>query len=113
MALPCNEARGERSVAVNGVDLVVVADYERIAFLSAELGCKSWRDLVERVSEAEPATMYAVLAHCVIRGDAAAARKALKPRGAFALAGAMTGALAHTLDEEKPAKNAGGAGEIN
>jgi K+-transporting ATPase A subunit len=110
MALPANEARGEIAVTVDGVDLVVAAEMERLAMLSSQIGCQSWTDMVSRISGAELSAIYAVLEICVVRGNVKAARKALTPRGAFALGGALTVAMTHWFDKDGEGKNAPSAG---
>lgn len=105
-----NEARGEVPVTVDGVDLVVAAEMEGLAQLSGRLNCLSLAELQQRVFAAELRAMYAVLECCVVRGDAAAARKAMRIKGALALAGAMQKAFLHHVDEAKSAGNGEGAG---
>ena len=110
MALSVNEARGEVAVTVNGVELVVVAEFEKLSFLSSELKCQSWADLGKRISGYELSAMSGVLETCVVRGDVKAAREAITLKGAVALGGAMTIALVHWLEDEDAEKNAPGAG---
>ncbi len=95
--LPCNAARGEVLVVVDGVPIVLAAETQKLAFLSSELGCTSWKNLIERVSGAELSAMYMVLNLCVVRGDIEAATRAMSLRGAFAVAGAMTKAMVFHL----------------
>lgn len=95
MPLPANEARGEVAVTVDGVDLVVAAEMEKLAHLSSALGCKTLPDLYQRLAGSELSAMFGVLDTCVVKGDAKAARKAMKLQGAMKLGAAITEALAH------------------
>ena len=93
--LPVNEGRGEVAVTVDGVELVVAAEMERLAHLSARLQCATLHDLYQRLAGAEPAAMYACLDLFVLRGDAGAAKAALSLDGLVTLSRAMVKALAH------------------
>ncbi len=106
---PANEARGEVAVTIGGVDLVVAAEMERLAQLSAVLDCQSLADLQRRVFQAEPRAMFGVLATCVVRGDSEAARSKLKIPGCLDLSKAMQKAVLHHLGDA-PKGNASGAG---
>lgn len=93
--LPVNGARGEVALRIGNVDLVIAAEMGRLAAVSTALDCKSLNDLFTRLSEVEVAAVNVALPLLTVRGDAAAAAKALKLRDFKACAAAFNAALAH------------------
>jgi hypothetical protein len=69
MALKHNREKGEVPLTVGGVDLVLVATFERLGMLEAALGVNSQQGMFERVMGAGPSACRAVLETLTVRGD--------------------------------------------
>ena len=100
MALEVNGARGEVALKIGDVDLVIAATMAGLAAVSTHLECKSLSDLFIRLSGVEPAATMAAVTFLTVRGDHAAAIKALKLQHFKACADAFGKALAHHFDGE-------------
>lgn len=105
MALAANGARGEVSLRVGTVDLVIAAEIGRLAAVSTALDCKSFGDLYQRLLGVEVAATIAGVQHLAVRGDGARAAAELSLADFPACAKAFAAALSHHL------KDAGGKAE--
>lgn len=121
MALKVNAARGEVLADAGGVEIVLCAEMERLAALSARLNCQSLQELYGRLIGSEPRATLAAVEILAVKGDAERARKALGAlRGGPAmqalttLAKSIAAALAAHMnddDGDAPGGNSGAAGE--
>ena len=70
MAEPVNGARGEVSLKIDDVELVIAATMGGLAAVSTRLQCKSMSDLFLRLSSVEIAATLAAIELLTIKGDA-------------------------------------------
>lgn len=98
--LPVNGARGEVALKIGTVNLVIAAELARLAAVSTALECKSLSDLFMRLSGVETAAVMTALPLLTVRGDAAAALKALKLKHFSACADAFNKMLAHHFEDD-------------
>lgn len=98
MALEVNGARGEVALKIGDVDLVIAAEMVGLANLSTHLKCESLSELFLKLSGVEPATTMAAIQFLTVRGDKAAALKAMKLSDFKACAEAFSAALAHHFE---------------
>ncbi|CAI2935017.1 hypothetical protein [Aminobacter niigataensis] len=98
--LEVNGARGEVALWIGNVPLVLAAEMSRLAALSTRLECKSLEDLFLRLSGVELVATMAALSLLAVRGDSAAAIRALKLKHFNACAAAFAAALSHHFDGE-------------
>lgn len=101
MALEVNGARGEVALRIGKIDLVIAATMEGLSAVSTRLECKSMGDLFQRLSGVEPAACSAAVELLTVRGDKAAAVKALKLRHFKDCAEAINAALAHQFQDDE------------
>lgn len=80
MAEPVNGARGEASLKIDDVEIVIAVTMAGLAAVSTRLQCKSFSDLFMRLSAVEPAATMAAIECLTVRGDAAAALVKLNVR---------------------------------
>lgn len=99
--LEVNGARGEVSLWVGSVPLVIAAEMGRLAAVSTRLQCKSLNDLFSRLTGVEAAATVAGIELLTVRGDALAAIAALKLKHFPACAAAFGAALAHHFDGDE------------
>lgn len=98
--LAVDEARGEVSLWVNGVPLVIAAEMARLSALSSRLQCKSLNDLFMRLSDVELSATMAAIELLTVKGDwlEAVTKIRLKHFGACRVA--FLSVLSHHLDGE-------------
>lgn len=97
---PVNGARGEVALRIGSVDLVIAAEMGRLAAVSTALECRSLADLFTRLSAVEVAAVHTAVPLLTVRGDSAAAVKALKLKHFDACAVAFNKALAHHFQDD-------------
>lgn len=73
MAEPVNAARGEVSLKIDDVELVLAMTMNGLASLSTALQCKSLEDLWNRLHGVEVAATLAAIEFLTVKGDWAAA----------------------------------------
>lgn len=100
MAPEVNEARGEVSLKIDDVELVIAATMAGLAAVSSRLECKSMADLFQRLSGVEPGATLAAIELLSIRGDRQAALGKLKLKHFNACAEAISRALMHHFQDE-------------
>lgn len=99
MAPAANGARGEVSLRVGTVDLVIAAEMGRLAAVSTALDCKSFGDLYQRLLGVEVAATIAGVQHLAVKGDGARAALELTLHDFPACAKAFAAALGHHLKD--------------
>lgn len=97
--LPVNGARGEVSLWIGDVPLVIAATMGGLSAVSTKLECKSFQDIFVRLSGVEVAATVAALEFLTVRGDRLAALDKLRMKHFSACAAAFSAALAHHFDE--------------
>ncbi|NVD41295.1 hypothetical protein HT585_20680 [Ensifer sp. HO-A22] len=108
MAEPVNGARGEVSLIIDGVELVIAATMGGLAAVSTRLNCKSMSDLFLRLSSVEIAATIAAIELLTVRGDVRAALSRLNLKHFGDCAAAFEAALsAHLGDDEGNAEAVG------
>lgn len=98
---PANGARGEVSLQVGTVSLVIAAEMGRLAAVSTRLECKSLSDLFLRLSGVEAAATVAALELLTVRGDFLSALQQLKLKHFAACGEAFQQALSHHFDGDE------------
>lgn len=101
MPLPVNAARGEVPLTIGDVDLVIAAELEGLAAVSARTQSRSMSDLFDKIANVEVATAMAAIDLLTVRGDKAAALKALRLGHFPAVAGALAQALSHHFEDDE------------
>ena len=97
MALSANGARGEVTLRVGSVDLVIAAEIGRLAAVSTALDCKSFGDLYQRLLGVEVAATIAGVQHLAVKGDGTRAAAELLLADFPSCAMAFAAALSHHL----------------
>lgn len=97
--LPVNGARGEVSLWVGDVPLVIAATMGGLSAVSTRLECKSFQDLFVRLSGVEAAATLAGIELLTVKGDRLAAIEGLRLKHFPACAAAFSAALAHHFDD--------------
>lgn len=101
MAEAVNAARGEVSLKIDDVELVLAATMHGLAAVSARLGCKSMTDLFVRLSAVEVSATIAAIELLAVRGDVKSALEKLNLRHFADCANAFEAALtAHLGGDE-------------
>lgn len=100
MAQPVNGARGEVSLTIGKVELVIAASMEGLAAVSTRVGSQSLAELFAKLSNVEVATAMAAVELMTVRGDAKAALRALKLSHFPAISAALGEALSHHFKDE-------------
>lgn len=93
-----NSVRGEVALPIGDVDLVIAAEMERLAALSARLECRSLADLYQRLLGVEVAATMAAIELLTVKGDPKAALLILKLKHFPACKDAFADALEHHLN---------------
>lgn len=101
MAHEVNGARGEVTLKIDEVELVLAATLGGLSAVSTRLGCKSLADLFMRLSGVEVAATVAAIDCMTIKGDKLAAINALKLKHFTACAAAFSAALSHHFDGDE------------
>lgn len=98
--LEVNEARGEVSLWVDDVPLVIAAEMGRLSAVSSRLRCSSLNDLFMRLSDVEVTATVAAIELLTVKGKPleAISKLQLKHFGACKLA--FLAVLAHHFDGE-------------
>ncbi|RVL00197.1 hypothetical protein CN150_04145 [Sinorhizobium meliloti] len=96
--LEVNGARGEASLKIDDVELVIAATMSGLAAVSTRLECKSFQELFMRLSGVEAAAVLAGIELLTIKGDRLAAINKLKLKHFKDCAAAFNTALAHHFD---------------
>jgi hypothetical protein len=78
MADPVNTARGEISLKIDDVDLVIAATMAGLAAVSRALQCKSLVDLWQRLDGVEVEATLAAIEFLTVKGDWASAIKKIQ-----------------------------------
>ncbi|MGH0318274.1 hypothetical protein NKY46_18750 [Sinorhizobium meliloti] len=99
--LEVNGARGEASLKIDDVELVVAATMSGLAKVSTRLECKSFQELFMRLSGVEAAAVLAGIELLTIKGDRLAAIQKLKLKHFKDCAEAFNTALAHHFDGDE------------
>jgi len=100
MAEPVNGARGEVSLKIDDVELVIAATMGGLAAVSTRLQCKSMSDLFLRLANVEIAATLVAIDLLTIKGDKDAALSKLNIRHFGDVAAAFEAALsAHMGDD--------------
>jgi hypothetical protein len=99
--LPVNEARGETSLWVGDVPLVLAAEIGRLSAVSTRLQCKSLNDLFMRLSGVEAAATLAALELLTVKGDALEAISKIKLKHFPACSEAFSAILSHHFDGDE------------
>ncbi|MGX9390509.1 hypothetical protein ACWX0K_07150 [Nitrobacteraceae bacterium UC4446_H13] len=99
MSLTYNAERGEVPLTVGGVDLVIAAEMGRLATLSGRLNCQSFMDLYTKLAQVELQATMAAVEVLAVRGDPAAALKAMSLVDLSACQTAFTAAFLHHADK--------------
>ncbi|SFB52269.1 hypothetical protein SAMN03159496_04629 [Rhizobium sp. NFR07] len=98
--LDVNEARGEVSLWVDDVPLVLAAEMGRLSAVSTRLQCKSLNDLFLRLSDVEAAATVAGIELLTVKGKPLEAIHKLKLKHFGACRIAFMAVLAHHFDGE-------------
>lgn len=98
--LAVDEARGEVSLWVGDVPLVLAAEMARLSALSSRLGCKSLGDLFVRLSDVEVAATLAGIEILTVKGEALEAITKLHLKHFNACKVAFITLLSHHFDGE-------------
>ncbi|OCJ37788.1 hypothetical protein [Agrobacterium tumefaciens] len=98
---PVNEARGEARLVIDGVELVIAAEMERLSALSSRLQCRSLNELFTRLSEVEVGATVAGIELLTIKGDALAAIMKLKLKHFGDCKSAYVSVLMHHFDGDE------------
>ncbi len=96
--LAVDEARGEISLWVGDVPLVIAAEMARLSALSHRLDCKSLGDLFTRLSDVEVSATIAGIELLTVKGDALEAISKIKLKHFTACKTAFLSVLAHHFD---------------
>ncbi|MDW9467222.1 hypothetical protein GOA66_13960 [Sinorhizobium meliloti] len=99
--LEVNGARGEASLKIDDVELVIAATMSGLAAVSTRLECRSFQELFMRLSGVEAAAVLAGIELLTIKGDRLAAIQKLKLRHFKDCAAAFNAALAHHFDGDE------------
>lgn len=100
MAEPVNGARGEVSLKIDDVELVLAATMGGLAAVSTALGCKSLMDLWQRLNDVEVAATLAAIEFLTVKGDWPAAIKKIQLKHFAACRVAFQMMIAAHLDVE-------------
>lgn len=106
--LEVNEARGEVSLWVADVPLVLAAEMGRLSAVSSRLQCKSLNDLYVRLSGVEAAATLAGIELLTVRGNALEAISKIKLKHFGACAATFASILAHHFDGDEGNEEAAG-----
>lgn len=98
--LEVNEARGEVSLWVGDVPLVLAAEMGRLSAVSSRLQCKSLNDLFVRLSDVEAAATIAGIELLTVKGNPLEAISKIKLKHFGACRIAFLAVLAHHFDGE-------------
>lgn len=109
MKLPVNGARGEVGLAIGETEIVIAATMQGLSSVSTELGCKSFEDLITRLSQVEVTACVAGIKHLAVRGDVKTFLSLLKIKHFRVVADAFNAALEHHYVDEP---GNGDAGEV-
>jgi len=101
-----NEARGEVKVRIGGQDLILCAEMEGLARISAALKTETLNALLKRLIGSEPLAVITAIRELAIEGDTAAAVKAMRINGLTRASDAIASALAAHMEDDDPG-NAG------
>lgn len=119
MSLTYNAERGEVPLTVGGVDLVIAAEMGKLAALSGRLNCQSFMELYMKLAGVELASTLAAVEVLAVKGDPAAAIKAMTIADLPACKDAFVAAFLHHTDKagngeaakgNKPTASPGGNG---
>ena len=99
MSVTYNAERGEVPLTVGGVELVIAAEMGKLATLSSRLGCQSFMELYMKLAGVELASTLAAVELLAIRGDSAAAVKAMTIADLPACKDAFVAAFLHHADK--------------
>ena len=106
MAEAVNAARGEVSLKIDDVELVLAATMHGLAAVSRALQCKSLIDLWQRLDGVEVEATLAALEFLTVKGDWAAAIKRIQIKHFAACRVAFTALIAAHLKEDEGNENA-------
>ena len=99
--LPVDGARGEVSLWVADVPLVLAAEMARLSALSSRLDCKSLGDLFVRLSDVELSATMAAIELLTVKGNALEALTKIKLKHFSACKVAFITLLTHHFDGEE------------